>query len=162
MRNFSINIGKVAFSSFLALLPLNHSSTLASDLLLANNEDGYIEEIKVRRVNKKGKLIVKFCSKLKDYKGYVEVENQKFMVQDADIVKPHRIVWKNTSLPKLRGDDISVDNLLARYKDEDRSEPLRIVEDGSCGVGILPFIIIGAGIAAGAGSGSGSGSSTSN
>ena len=38
MRNFSINIGKVAFSSFLALLPLNHGLTLASDLLLANNK----------------------------------------------------------------------------------------------------------------------------
>ena len=161
MSNFSINIGKLAFSSFLALLPLNQTSLLASDLLLANSNDDDIEEVKARRVNKKGNLVVRFCSKLKDYKGYVEVENQKFMVKDADIVKPRRIVWKNTSLPKLRGEDISVDNLLARYKDEDRSEPLRVVDEGSCALGILPLIIVGAGIAAGAG-GSGSGSTSSN
>jgi len=161
MSNFSINIGKLAFSSFLALLPLNQTSLLASDLLLANSNDDDIEEVKARRVNKKGNLVVRFCSKLKDYKGYVEVENQKFMVKDADIVKPRRIVWKNTSLPKLRGEDISVDNLLARYKDEDRSEPLRVVDEGSCAVGILPFILLGAGIAAGAG-GSGSGGTSSN
>ena len=161
MSNFSINIGKLAFSSFLALLPLNQTSLLASDLLLANSNDDDIEEVKARRVNKKGNLVVRFCSKLKDYKGYVEVENQKFMVKDADIVKPRRIVWKNTSLPKLRGEDISVDNLFARYKNEDRSEPLRVVDEGSCPVGILPFVIIGAGIAVGAG-GSGSGSTSSN
>ena len=35
------------------------------------------------------------------------------MVQDADIVKPCRTVWKNTSLPKLREEEISVNNLLA-------------------------------------------------
>ncbi len=35
------------------------------------------------------------------------------MVQDADIVKPGRTVWKNISLPKLRGEDISVNHLLA-------------------------------------------------
>ena len=160
MSNFSINIGKLAFSS-LALLPLNQTSLLASDLLLANNNDDDIEEVKLRRVNKKGNLVVKFCSELKDYKGYVEVENQKFMVKDADIVKPKRIVWKNTSLPKLRGEDISVDNLLARYKDEDLSEPLRVVDEGSCKAGILPLILIGAGIAVGAG-GSGSGGTSSN
>ena len=161
MNNFFINFGKLAFSSFLALIPLNQSSLLASDLLLANSNDDEIEEVKARRVNKKGNLVVRFCAKLKDYKGYVEVENQKFMVQDADILKPRRIVWKNTSLPKLRGEDISVDNLFARYKNEDRSEPLRVVDEGSCPVGILPFVIIGAGIAVGAG-GSGSGSTSSN
>ena len=161
MKSHSFKYGKLLLSSFLALLPLNQTSILASDLLLAYNNDEDIEEVRVRRVNKKGNLVVRFCNKLKDYKGYVEVENQKFMVQDADIVKPRRIVWKNTSLPKLRGDDISVDNLFARYKDEDRSEPLRVVDEGSCSIGILPFIILGAGIAAGAG-GSGSGSSSSN
>ena len=152
-----LNLGKLALSSFFALLPT--SSVLSSDLLLANNNYEDIEEVSVRRVNKKGKLVVKFCSKLKDYEGYVEVENRKFNVQDADIIKPRRIVWKNTDLPKLRGDDISVDNLLARYHDESQSEPVRVVDEGSCGVGILPFIIIGAGIAAGGGGGSSSSSS---
>ena len=160
MKSLSFNFGKLFFSSFLAFLPLNQTSILASDILLANNNDEDIEVVSRRRVNKKGNLVVKFCSKLKDYKGYVEVKNQKFMVDDADIVKSRRIVWKNTSLPKLRGDDISVDNLLARYKDEDRSEPLRVVDEGDCPVGILPFILIG-GIVAGAGGG-GSGTTSSN
>ena len=151
--------GKLLFSSFFALLPLNQTSILASDILLANNYED-IEEVRVKRVNKKGNLVVRFCSKLKDYKGFVEVDNQIFNVKDADIIKPRRIVWKETNLPKLRGDDISVDNLLARYKDDDSTEPLRVVDEGSCAIGILPFILIG-GILAGAGGG-GSGSSSSN
>ena len=159
MNSFSFKFGKLFFSSFFALLPLNQASLLASDILLANNDED-IEEVSAKRVNKKGNLVVRFCSKLKDYKGYVEVENQIFNVKDADIIKPRRIVWKETSLPKLRGDDILVDNLFARYKDEDSTVPLRVVDEGSCGVGILPFIVIG-GILAGAG-GSGSGSSSSN
>ena len=160
MKSLSINFGKLVFSSFLAVLPLNQASILASDILLANNNDEELEEVRVRRVNKKGNLVVRFCSKLKDYKGYVEVDNQIFNIKDADIIKPRRIVWKETNLPKLKGDDISVDNLLARYKDEDSTVPLRVVDEGSCGVGILPFIVIG-GILAGAG-GSGSGSTSSN
>ena len=160
MKNFSINFGKFAFSTFFALLPLNQTSILASDLLLANNNDEDIEEVRVRRVNKKGNLVVRFCNKLKDYKGYVEVDNQIFNVKDADIIKPRRIVWKDTNLPRLKGDDITINNLLARYKDEDSTVPLRVVDEGSCGVGILPFIVIG-GILAGA-SGGGSGSSSSN
>ena len=159
MNNFSFKFGKLFFSSFFALLPLNQASLLASDILLANNDED-IEEVSVRRVNKKGNLVVKFCSKLKDYKGYVEVENQIFNVKDADIIKPKRIVWKETNLPKLKGDDILVDNLSARYKDEDSTVPLRVVDEGSCGVGILPLIVIG-GIVAGA-SGGGTGSSSSN
>ena len=159
MDSLSIKFGKLFFSSFFALLPLNQSSLLASDILLANNDED-IEEVRVKRVNKKGNLVVRFCSKLKDYKGYVEVDNQIFNINDADIIKPRRIVWKETNLPKLRGDDISVDNLLARYKDEDSTVPLRVVDEGSCGVGILPFIVVG-GIIAGA-SGGGSGSSSSN
>ena len=160
MKSLSINFGKLVFSSFLAVLPLNQASILASDILLANNNDEELEEVRVRRVNKKGNLVVKFCSKLKDYKGYVEVDNQIFNIKDADIIKPRRIVWKETNLPKLKGDDISVDNLLARYKDEDSTVPLRVVDEGSCGVGILPFIVIG-GVLAGAGGG-GSGSTSSN
>ena len=160
MKSTSLNLGKLAFSSLFALLPLNHSSILASDILLANSYDD-IEEVRVKRVNKKGNLVVRFCNKLKDYKGYVEVDNKKFNVLDADIIKPRKIVWKNTNLPKLKGDDILVDNLLARYKDEDTTEPLKIVDDGECAVGILPFILIGAGIAAGAG-GSGGGGTSSN
>ena len=160
MKRFPINFGKFTLSSFLALLPLNQTSILASDILLANNNED-IEELTVRRVNKKGNLVVKFCSKLKDFKGYVEVENQIFNVKDADIIKPRRIVWKDTNLPKLKGDDILVENLFARYKDEDSTEPLRVVDEGDCGVGILPFIVIAAGIAAGAG-GSGGGGTSSN
>ena len=159
MNNFSFKFGKLFFSSFFALLPLNQASLLASDILLANNDED-IEEVSARRVNKKGNLVVRFCSKLKDYKGYVEVENQIFNVKDADIIKPKRIVWKETNLPKLRGEDILVDNLFARYKDEDSTVPLRVVDEGSCGAGILPLIVIG-GIVAGA-SGGGTGSSSSN
>ena len=155
-----VKFKKLFFASFFALLPLNQASILASDILLANNDED-IEEVSVRRVNKKGNLVVKFCSKLKDYKGYVEVENQIFNVKDADVIKPRRIVWKETNLPKLRGDDISVDYLLARYKDEDSTVPLRVVDEGSCGVGILPFIVIG-GILAGASGGGGGGSTSSN
>ena len=66
MNNFSFKFGKLFFSSFFALLPLNQSSLLASDILLANNDE-YIEEVSVRRVNKKGNLVVKFCSKLARY-----------------------------------------------------------------------------------------------
>ena len=160
MKSLSFKFGKLFFSSFFALLPLNQASILASDILLANNNDDDIEEVRVKRVNKKGNLVVKFCSKLKDYKGYVEVNNQIFNINDADIIKPRRIVWKETNLPKLRGDVISVDNLSARYIDEDSTVPLRVVDERSCGVGILPFILIG-GIVAGAGSG-GSGSTSSN
>ena len=158
MNSFSFKFGKLFFSSLFALLPLNQASLLASDILLANNDED-IEEVRVRRVNKKGNLVVKFCNKLKDYKGYVEVENQIFNIKDADVIKPGKIVWKETNLPKLKGDDILLDNLFARYKDEDSTVPLRVVDVGTCGVGILPFIVIGAGIAAGAG---GSGSSSSN
>ena len=161
MKKFPIKFGKLALSSFLALIPLNQTTLFASELLLANNNDEEIEEVKLRKVNKKGKLVVKFCSKLKDYKGYVEVKNQIFNVQDADIREPRRIVWKNTDLPRLRGDAISIDNLSARYYDEERTEPLRVVDEGSCPVGILPIILIGAGIAVGVG-GSDSGSSSSN
>ncbi len=160
MKNLNFNLTKFAFSSFFALLPLNQTSIFASEILLANNNDD-IEEVKVRRVNKKGNLVVRFCSELKDYKGYVEVDDKKFNIKDADIIKSKKIVWKDTNLPKLKDDDISVDNLFARYKDEDVTEPLKVVDDGTCGVGILPFIIIGAGIAAGAG-GSGGGSTSSN
>ena len=42
---------------------------------------------KVKRVNKKGKLVVKFCNSLTDYSGYVKVQNQKFLVSDADVIK---------------------------------------------------------------------------
>ena len=160
MKSLSFKFGKLFFSSFFALLPLNQTSILASDILLANNNDDDIEEVRVRRVNKKGNLVVRFCNKLKDYKGYVEVDNQIFNVKDADIIKPRRIVWKDTNLPRLKGDDITINNLLARYKDEDSTVPLRVVDQGSCGVGILPFIVIG-GILAGAGGG-GSGSTSSN
>ena len=149
-------------SLFLLSVPFNSLGIFASELLIANNDDDQIEEVSRRRVNKKGKLIVRFCKKLKDYDGYVEVDNKKFLVDDADIIKPRRIAWKNTNLPEQEGDDISVDNLVARYFKENIEEPLRVVDEGSCGVGILPLIIIGAGVAIGGGSGGGSGSSSHN
>lgn len=161
MKILSINYKKLAFSSFLALFPLNQFSLLASDILLVNNNYDDIEEVKVRRVNKKGNLVVKFCSKLKDYKGFVKVDNQIFNIEDADIIKPRKIVWKDTNLTKFKGDDISINNLLARYKDEDKTEPLRVVDEGSCGAGIFPLLLLG-GVVAGVSGGGSSGSTSSN
>ena len=97
-----------------------------------------------------------------NYAGYVEVYNKKFFVEKADLVKPKKIVWKNTNISKTKGNAINTDNLLARYKDEDTQGSLKVLDNGSCGIGILPFILIGAGIAAGAGGSGGSGSSSSN
>ena len=152
---------KFFLSIFLLSVPFNSIGVFASELLIASNDDDQIEEVANKKVNKNGKLIVRFCEKLKDFNGYVEVDNKKFLVDDADIIKPRRIVWENSGLPKQGSEDISVDNLVAKYYKEDSNEPLRVVDDGSCGVGILPFIIIGAGAAIG-GSGGGSGSSSHN
>ena len=136
-------------------------NVLSPIMALENNET--LEEVRVKRVNKKNKLVVKFCNKMKDYKGFVEVDNQKFQINEADVIKPRKIVWKDVDLPIQRGKSISTDNLIARYYDDkDNSEPLTVLSDGECGVGILPLFILGAGIAAGAGSGGGSGSTSSN
>ena len=151
MKNFSMDLGRLAFSSFFALIPFHQGSILASDIFLATN-NGEIEEIKVKRVKKNGNLVVKFCNSLTDFSGYVEVQSKKFLVSDADVIKDKKLVWKDTNLSKTKGDSISTDNLLSEGK---------VIVDGECGVGILPFIIIGAGIAAGAG-GNGGGSSSSN
>ena len=97
-------------------------------------------------------MIVSFCNKLSDLSGYVEVENSKFMVKDADLISEKKLVWENTNLSKTKGDSINTNGLF--------SEGSTVIS-GNCGVGILPLIIIGAGIAIGAGSG-GSSSDTSN
>ena len=148
---FSLHkINKVFFSSMLAVLPLQQLTVQASEILIANGDQ--IEEIKSKKVTKNGDLIVKFCSGLSDLSGYVEVENSKFTLSDADVILGKKLVWKNTNLSKTKGDSIKTNSLF--------SEGNAIV-DGNCGVGILPLIVIGAGIAIGAGSG-GSSSSTSN
>lgn len=150
-------------SPFLIALPFIQTTAIASDLLVAADNDNKLEEIRRKKVNKEGNLVVKFCKKLKDYKGFVEVSDKKFTVEEADIIKPRKIVWKNTNLNKQKGKSIKTDYLKARYfDDEDNSEVLKVVDEGECGVGILPFIILGAGIAAGAGGSSTSGSTSSN
>ena len=152
MKNFSMDLGRLAFSSFFALIPFHQGSILASDIFLATN-NGEIEEIKVKRVKKNGNLVVKFCNSLTDYSGYVEVQSKKFLVSDADVIKDKKLVWKDTNLSKTKGDSISTDNLLSEGK---------VIIDGDCDTGILPLLVIVAGVAIGAGSGGGSGSSSSN
>ena len=146
-----MKLNKVIFASFLSFLPFQQVSIFASELLLANGNDP-IEEIKLKRVNKKGNLVVKFCNSLSDYSGFVEVQSQKFLVSDADVIKDKKLIWKNTNLSKTKGDSINTNNLLSEGK---------VIIDGDCGeIGILPLIVIGAAI--GAASGGGSGSSSSN
>ena len=144
----------------IALTALTSLSFLSPVKALDNYEE--LEEVKLKRVNKKGNLVVKFCNKLKDYEGFVTVDNKKFQINDANIIKPRKIVWKNVNLPTQRGENINTDNLIARYfDDKDNSEPLAVLDDGECGVGIIPFIII-SGLVIGGASGGGSGSSSSN
>ena len=148
-----MKLNKFIFASFLTFLPFQQLVIYASELLLATGNNS-IEEVKVKRVNKEGKLVVKFCNSLTDFSGYVEVQDQKFLVSDADIKKGKKIIWKDTNLSKTKGDSISTDNLLSEGK---------VIIDGDCdSVGILPLIIVGAGLAIGGGSGGGSGSTTSN
>ena len=148
-----MKLNKIIFASFLTFLPFQQLVIYASELLLATGNNS-IEEVKVKRVNKEGKLVVKFCNSLTDFSGYVEVQDQKFLVSDADIKKGKKIIWKDTNLSKTKGDSISTDNLLSEGK---------VIIDGDCdSVGILPLIIVGAGLAIGGGSGGGSGSTTSN
>ena len=148
-----MKINNIIFTSFLSLLPFQQVSILASELLIANVNDP-MEEIKVKRVNKKGNLVVKFCNTLSDYSGYVEVQGKKFLVSDADVIKGKKLVWKDTNLSRTKGDSISTDNLLSEGK---------FIVDGDCdAVGILPLLVIAGGIAIGAGSSGGSGTSSSN
>ena len=147
-----MRLNKFIFASFISFLPFQQVSIFASELFLANNNDS-IEEIKVKRVNKKGNLVVKFCDSLSDYSGYVEVQSQKFLVSNADIIKDKKIVWKNTNLSKTKGDSINTDNLLSNGK---------VIIDGDCNSTILPILAIAAGIAIGASGGGGSGSTSSN
>ncbi len=147
-----MNLNKFIFASFLSFLPFQQVSIFASELLIANGNDS-IEEIKLKRVNKKGNLVVKFCNTLTDYSGYVEVQSKKFLVSDADVINGKKLVWKDTNLSKTNGDSISTDNLFSEGK---------TVIDGDCDTGILPILVIAAGVAIGAGSGGGSGSSSSN
>ena len=152
IKTKNMKLNKFIFASFLACLPFQQLSIYASELLLATGNDS-IEEIKTKRVNKKGNLVVKFCNSLTNYSGYVEIKNKKFLVSEADIIKGKKIVWKDTNLSKTKGDSITTDNLLSEGK---------VIINGNCSApGILPLIFIGAGIAVGAGA-SGSGTSSSN
>lgn len=147
-----MKLNKLIFTTFISLFPIQQASIFASELFLASGNES-IEEIKLKKVNKKGDLVVKFCNKLTDYSGYVEVQSKKFLVSEADSIKSKKIVWKDTSLSTTDGDSISTDNLLSEGK---------VIVNGDCdSIGIMPFIIIGAGIAIGAGSG-GSGGTSSN
>tara|TARA_B100000212_G_C27382871_1_gene537905 strand:- start:173 stop:589 length:417 start_codon:yes stop_codon:yes gene_type:complete len=138
-----MKFNKFLFASLLSFLPFQQISIFASEL----------EEIKVKKsVNSKGNLVVKFCSNLDDYSGFVEVENKKFMVSSADVANDKKIVWKDTNLTKTKGDNINTNNLLSEGK---------VIVDGNCNIGILPIVIL-TGIAIGAASGGGSGSSSSN
>ena len=147
-----MKLNKYIFASFLSFLPFQQVSIFASELLLATGNDP-IQELKVKRVNKKGNLVVKFCNTLTDYSGYVEVQSKKFLVSDADIKKGKKLVWKDTNLSKTKGDSINTDNLLSQGK---------VIIDGNCDIGILPLLVVAGGIAIGAGSGGGSGSTSSN
>ena len=162
MKNSSKKLISI-FSSLLMSSPLLHTAVKASNPMLATANNSKLEEIRVKRVNKKGKLVVKFCKKMKDYKGYVKVSDKKFTISEATIVKPRKIVWLDTKISKKDTKDINTDNLLARYfDDKDSSEPLKVLDEGDCPAGVLPLIIIGAGIVAGAGGSGGSGSTSSN
>ena len=139
---FKMKLNKLIFASFLSFFPLQQSTIFASEFLLATG-NSQIEEIKVKRVNRKGNLVVKFCNSLTDYSGYVEVQSQKFLVSDADVIKGKKLVWKDTSLSKTKGDSISTDNLFSEGK---------VIIDGDCDGSILPLLVIASGIAIGAGS----------
>ncbi len=154
-----MKLRKILLSTILSVLPFSQTSIIASELITAQNNSD-IEEIRKSKITKTGRLVIKFCEKLKDYDGYVMVDNKKFNVSDADVIKPRKIVWKDTNLSKSQL--INTDNLKARYFDEDTSTSLEYVVQGDCPatLPILPIIAIG--IAIGAGSGGGSGSSTSN
>ena len=148
-----MKLNKFIFASFLSILPFQQVSIFASELLLATGNDS-LEEIKVKRVNKKGNLVVKFCKKLTDYSGYVEVQSKKFLVSDAEGKKGgKKLVWKDANLSKTKGDSIDTSNLLSQGK---------VIIDGDCDTGILPILVIAAGVAIGAGASGGSGSSSSN
>ena len=149
------------FSTFLITFPFFQTSLLASDVLIVQNDFDKLETISKKKINKEGKLVIKFCDKLKNYTGYVEVDNKKLFIENADLIKPKKIIWKNTNLGITKGNAINTDNLLARYNDEDSQEPLKILDNGRCGIGILPLLVIGAGIAVGAGGSGGSGGSGS-
>ena len=156
-----MHLFKTFFSTLLISVPFAHTGLQASNLLVAQNNNE-IDVIAKKKVNKTGNLVLSFCDGLKDYSGYVTVNNQKFTIENADKIKPKKVVWKNTNLPSLKGESIDTSNLLARYKEEGNQEPLKVLNNGDCqSIGILPLLIIGAGIAVGAG-GSGSGTSSSN
>tara|TARA_A100001011_G_C14095653_1_gene750509 strand:+ start:57 stop:506 length:450 start_codon:yes stop_codon:yes gene_type:complete len=144
------NLNKLIFSAALTFIPLQQVSVLSSELIASNNA---IEELKSSKVKKNGNLVVNFCSKLSDFSGYVEVGGTKFDVDTADTVKPKKLVWKGTNLPKTNSIDISTSNLLSDGK---------VVLDGDCNSNIFPIVVLlGAGII-GAAAGGGSGGTSSN
>ncbi len=147
-----MKIYRIIFTTLLSFVPFQQLAVSSSELLVANGDE-IIEEIKIKKVNKKGDLVVKFCDCLTDLSGYVEVQGKKFLVSDADVVKGKKIIWKDTNLSKTKRKSISTDNLYSEGK---------VIGDGNCGIGIVPLLVIGAGLAIGGASGGGSGSSSSN
>ena len=153
-------LSKLCLVSSIALLPNIYSVSLASEVLLANQNIEKIEEIKKSKIRKNGKLVVKFCNKLKDYEGYVSVAGKKFFASDADVKKPRKLVWLDSGFTKDSSKLIDTDSLKANYFDEDSSEQPKTLLKGECGGGFpLAALAIVAGIAAAGGGGSGSSSS---
>ena len=139
----------------------SYNFILANELFLANQTIESIEELKKAKI-KKGKLIVKFCSELKDLDGYVSVGGRNYYVDEADKVGPKKLVWKDKETLINNSEKIITDNLKGKYKDEEEFVPAKFILEGDCNGGfpILGLAII-AGIAAASGGGGG-GSSSSN
>ena len=153
-------LSKLCLVSSIALIPNVYTFSLASEVLLVNQNIESIEEIKKSKIRKNGKLVVKFCNKLKNYDGYVSVAGKKFFASDADIIKPKKLVWLDSGFTRDNSKLIDTDSLKANYYDEDSSEQPKTLLKGDCPGGFpLAALAIVAGIAAAGGGGSGSSSS---
>ena len=153
---------KACLVSSIALLPSVYSASSASEILIVNQSIESIEEIKKSKIRNNGKLVVKFCTKLKDYEGFVSVAGKKFFASEADIKKPKKLVWFDSGFKKDSSKLIDTDSLKANYFDEDSSENTKTVLKGDCPGGFpLAALAIVAGVAAASGGG-GSGGSSSN
>ena len=86
-------IKKICSLGIISLMPINQTALMASEVLLANQQSYKLEELKKSKINKKGDLVVKFCSGLKDFEGFVEINDKKFSINDADVIKSRKIVW---------------------------------------------------------------------
>jgi len=159
MKNLKY-ISRTILGSLIFLSTNSHNLVFANELLLANQTIESIEELKKAKV-KKGKLIVKFCSELKDLDGYVSVGGKNYYVNDADKVGSKKIVWKDKETLISNSETIITDNLKGKYKDEEEFVPSKFILEGDCKGGFPIFgLAILAGIAAAAGGGGGGGTSS--